>query len=383
MVPRARVLWLIDTLCCGGRERQFAELLRGIITQKRMAPSDLAVLLMGDDGHFAPVIEQLGVPIVRLRRRCRWDPWVVVRLSRLLQRMRPQVLCSFSEMATCYSALAWKPAGTRLVDASLRNALPLRSVKERLLGWINYRAACRVVANSRAGLAAKGAPRAKGRVLYNGFDFQRLTRLTPAAEIRGSLGINTPHVVGMLGTFSRYKDWDTFLEAARLVRRQRDDVTFVAVGGGDLLEDYRRRWAQEPGVVFTGRLRHIESLVAALDVGVLCSSPQHAREGIPNAVMEYMALAVPAVATGGGGVAELVRDEQTGFIVEPAHPEAVAVSVLWLLDHPEAARQMGERGRRRLEAEFSIARAVNTLMEILDDAAGEGLARADHVVSAH
>ena len=367
-----KILFLIDRLGCGGKERQFSELVSGLVACKRVRACDLAVVSMGQRDHFDKVIESAGVEIIRLCRGWRWDPWIVVRLSALLRHLQPAVVVSFNEMATFYAALARKPPGTRLVDASLRNALPLLSLKERALGWVNFRSADLVVANSRAGLVAKGVPPAKARVLHNGFDFKRAENRCPRDAVRTAHHIHTTHAVGMVATFSRFKDWDTFFEAASRVWARRQDVTFVAVGGGQFLEAYRRRGGGHPGVVFTGRLRDVESLVGTLDTGVLCSNPRFAQEGIPNVVMEYMALGLPAVVTSGGGVSELVLADETGFIVEPRRPEVVADKVCWLLDNPEAAKAMGERGRQRIKEEFSMKRAADCLMALIEEAAGVG-----------
>lgn len=369
-MSRLKILFIIDRLGCGGKERQFSELVRGVAASRSMVAEEIAAVVMAERDHFDDVIERGGIRLFRLRRWWRWDPFLTLRFRRLLAQLQPEVLYSFSEMATFYAAIARSSARTKLVDGSVRNAYPLKTLKEWILCWANFRAADLIVANSKAGLAAKQAPPEKSRVLYNGFDFKRLQHLEDRNTVRHSLQIRTRHAVGMVAGFSRYKDWDAFFEAARLVRAQRDDVSFVAVGGGAFLETQRRKYEGQPGVIFTGPRTDVERVLGALDIGVLCAHPNAPQEGFPNVVIEYMAAGLPVVAAATGGVAELVLDGQTGFLVEPGNARAVAEKTCGLLDHPDLAKTMGARGRERIRQEFSLERAVEQVMDICQELRG-------------
>jgi glycosyltransferase involved in cell wall biosynthesis len=354
-MEKAKILFLTDGLVCGGKERQLTEWLGGLASSGIMQARDLAVLSMCEHGQFEPMIAEVGVRIFKLIRKWRWDPLLALRLRSLLKELEPELLYSFNEMATFYAAVARRGLRAKLVDGSIRNAFPFNTLKEKLLAWHNFRAADMIVANSRAGLEAKRAPCAKSRIIYNGFDSARLERLMPPDRMRKSLGVETKHAVGMVAGFSWKKDWTTFLEAARLMGETRKDVTFIAVGDGELLEKFQRRYLGQKGIVFTGLRKDAEAVIKALDVGVLCST---LAEGFPNAVLEYMAAGLPVVATAGGGISELVIEGQTGFIVSRQNPQAVAEKIGYFLEHPEAARRMGEQGRARVGQEFSLDKSV-------------------------
>ncbi|HEY5676108.1 MAG TPA: glycosyltransferase, partial [Myxococcales bacterium] len=79
-------------------------------------------------------------------------------------------------------------------------------------------------------------------------------------------------------------------------------------------------------------------------------------EGLSNALMEAMAARLPVVATRVGGNPELVREGENGFLVPSGDPDALAASLAALLRAPEAAREMGLRGRKRVESELSLER---------------------------
>ncbi|MCP5104676.1 MAG: glycosyltransferase family 4 protein, partial [bacterium] len=102
----------------------------------------------------------------------------------------------------------------------------------------------------------------------------------------------------------------------------------------------------------------VESIVNLFNVGVLaCNTNGHA-EGMPNSIMEYMALGKPVVATDSGGNRELVVHDETGFIVKPFDAAELTARLLYLLDHPDRANQMGMRGKKRIEEKFSLERMV-------------------------
>jgi glycosyltransferase involved in cell wall biosynthesis len=168
-------------------------------------------------------------------------------------------------------------------------------------------------------------------------------------------------IVGMVAQFKDDKDYETFCEAGRLVATMCGDVLFVAVGDGKNYEAIRQRYEQPTGsIAFLGRQSNVEEIIAAFDVGVLATYI----EGLPNSIMEYMALGKPVVATDGGGTAELVVDGETGFLVPAKDPEIVARRIEYLVTHPAEARAMGERGKARVMSAFSVEKLVENTLSI-------------------
>ena len=104
-------------------------------------------------------------------------------------------------------------------------------------------------------------------------------------------------------------------------------------------------------------------MAASFDVYVVPSL----YEGLGRAVTEAMASGRPVVATAVNGVPDLVSPGATGLLATPNEPESLARSVLWLLDHPVEAAQMGEGGRARVRAHFG----PEVMCGALDDLYGE------------
>jgi len=355
-----KILFLIDSLQCGGKERQFVELVCGLKNSGESGINHLAVITMAAASHFDGTLEAAGIRIIRGIRRYQFDPLILFKLRNIFKEFKPDIIHNFSLMTTIYTIFTPKPKKTNIVDGSIRNAFPTKGIKERIFRKISAHLSDLIIANSHAGLDAKHAPLKKSIVLYNGFDLKRIGNLRSAEEMREELGIGPGSIVGMVAGFSKKKDWDTFFKSAKLVRQKRPDVIFLAVGDGPTLQNYKNAFQRTPGIVFTGRRTDVENLIQLFDVGVLCSN----REGIPNSVMEYMALGKPVVVTDGGGIRELIVDGQTGYIIPASDPNDLAVRILELLDAPKTALDMGMKGRMRITENFSMEKIIHDLFEI-------------------
>jgi glycosyltransferase involved in cell wall biosynthesis len=364
-----RVLICIEALGIGGKERQAVELIKALA---RKSGIDCLVTCLETDDFYLDELTGAGVPVTFLPRRRRWDPTIFQKLYEVIKRYQPDVIHTNGLMSSFYTMPAARICGIPLINGSIRNAFAgggLRWTLERmLLGVSDYR-----VANSYAGLRSRGlsAQDRRNVVIYNGFDFSRLEHLTTSGDWHDNSG-EPMKTVGMVAEFNRFKDYSTLIQVARKMSGGRKDVVFVLVGDGPTLEASQQAAAGVEAIRFAGRQKHVEEIVQTFDIGVLCTFV----EGLSNSIMEYMALARPVIATDGGGTRELVVDGETGLLVPPADPDALAASIAYLLDHPAVARRMGEAGKARLTREFSITRMVDETARLYDLALASSAAAA-------
>ena len=226
-----------------------------------------------------------------------------------------------------------------------------------------------VLANSAAGLKAYQAPKNRSLFIHNGIAIDRAYHLEDEKNLRDRYQIETERVVGMIGAFHPRKDYDTFIKAALLVLQQYPETTFLAIGDGPMLKHCKSLVTDKFSrrILFLGQINDVESVINLFDVGVLSTNSAVHGEGISNAIMEYMMLAKPVVATEGGGTSEIVHHDETGYLVSPAAPELLASKISELLKHPEVAKRMGEKGRRRIEQDFSLSEMVNKYLDLYVD----------------
>lgn len=191
-------------------------------------------------------------------------------------------------------------------------------------------------------------------VIRNGIDLSVADVEYDRGEVRRAhrLLADAP-LVGAVGRLSEQKGHSVLIRAAAIVRRQIPNVQFIIVGQGP---DHERllALAAELGlgdsIHFTGHVSRVQPLLVAMDIFVHPSL----WEGMPNAVLEAMALAKPIVATRVDGSAELIVDGESGLLVSPNDVDALSSGILHLLSHPDEAQRLGHSARRRIETEFSI-----------------------------
>ena len=187
---------------------------------------------------------------------------------------------------------------------------------------------------------------------------------TRDANFRKKLGIPPDAIlVGAVGRLNGEKDYPNFLEAARLLLEKRSDVYFMIVGKGEL-EGELRRLAETSGVAsrvkFLGHSHDVRALFEEMDVYVLSST----REGLPNTVLEAMAMEVPIVSTDVDGVREAVEDGRDAVLVPARDSQKLAEAIDTVLTNPALRASLVRNARTKVESEFSFARRTRTVEDI-------------------
>jgi glycosyltransferase involved in cell wall biosynthesis len=191
----------------------------------------------------------------------------------------------------------------------------------------------------------------------------------------------TPFVIGMVAHFTPQKRHIDFIRAARIVLRERQDVSFVMFGQSyaqTASRNYAKRVAQwaEP-LQRRGRMRISSSVsansnqVAELDLTVLPSIG----ESFSNAILESMAAGVPVIAARSGGHPELIQHQRTGLLARPEDPEDLAAAILYLLNRPKLIHQMSEASVQRVRRVFSMQKCVSQYEQVYRSTIEKGVTR--------
>jgi glycosyltransferase involved in cell wall biosynthesis len=228
------------------------------------------------------------------------------------------------------------------------------------------------VANSQSGadfLVSRGIRTEKTRVICNGVNSERVTTTeAEVAALRASLGIAAAApVVGIVASLTAPKDFPTFLRSARIVRDSVPSARFLIVGDGPLRRELKETAAQlglADSVVFAGHQMRVAPFIGSFDVAVLSSCDY---EGCSNYLLEAMGLGRPVVATDIGGNRELVRHGETGLLVPPRDPAALAAAVLTLLDDCALASRLADAARTRFQAGFSVPTMVRHYEQLYEE----------------
>lgn len=170
-------------------------------------------------------------------------------------------------------------------------------------------------------------------------------------------------VVGAVGRLNAEKDYPNFFNAARILLAERPNLYFTVAGTGPLeveLRDRLRSMGLEDRVLLLGHFHDIRQVYDMMDVYALSST----REGLPNTVLEAMAMEVPIVATDVDGVSEAVAHGQEALLAPARDPRRLAEGIRTLLDDPDLGRKLSRAAREKVEREFSFASRMRHVEDI-------------------
>ena len=334
---------------------------------------DLRTLLDdGCDGHYIltlfrspPTVlradSSLEVPMGRLRS-LGFDPRVVVRLRRVLDTLRPDVIIAHGGEPLKY--LAWVNRGdTPLVYFAIGTTTEAarhgarRVLYRVLLSRADYVAGVSVETLDEAERVF-GVPPNRIVLLPNGRDPQLFR---PREEVAHGGDAVSLVSVGHLTTTKRPF---RFLAAVDELRRRGHDVRGVVVGDGPLENGVRRAASLSGCVEVLGRRDDVPALLRAADVFVFTSVPES--EGMPGVLIEAALSGLPTVATAVPGASTVIADGVSGFVVPPEDDEALLEALEQLVTNDELRHAMGAVARERAVAAFSLEESAKSWQAFLD-----------------
>jgi glycosyltransferase involved in cell wall biosynthesis len=177
-------------------------------------------------------------------------------------------------------------------------------------------------------------------------------------------------MITSVGQLKEKKGFSYLLEACKILVNKGYAFHCNIIGEGPLrsaLEQQIRHLSLESHVTLCGALPH-ESVIAQMKTSTLfvlpcVTSTDGDRDGIPNAILEAMAMQLPVISTSHSGIPEVIDDERNGLLVPPADSKSLAQAMARLLDQPELRRQLGERGRQTVSEKFDAVQNASRLLQ--------------------
>jgi glycosyltransferase involved in cell wall biosynthesis len=310
-------------------------------------------------------VEAQGVRVLELGRRSKLDLWRWWPLVSLLRRERVDVLHSHKFGSNVWAALVARVSRVPVFVAhehtwSYEGQWLRRFLDRRLVARVADVVLTVSEADRRRMIEIEGVDPRKVSYLPSG-----VGRHAPPGrrDVREELGLAADTLlVGTVCGLRPQKALDVLVRAAARLTQDVPGVRVLILGEGPMrreLEELIGELGLGEVVSLLGAWPHddVQDFVEALDVAV---SSSHF-EGMPLAVMEFMAAGKPTVATAVGGVPDLIEDGVHGLLVPPGRPDALAQAVASLLLDPERRRTLGEAALERQRSEFDFTRMVRAL----------------------
>lgn len=291
-----------------------------------------------------------------------WRSGAVGRVTDVLKTRNVSLVYCCDNLGKVTGGLAARRAGIpcvgRLHDVLDRRPLGL------LLAGLNLSVLDRIYAVSKAvysSIARWPGAGGKAVLLYNGVDTDLFSPSAMPVEIPHETG-DGRLIVGCVGALDTNKGQEVALEAMRQLRAAGFDRLRLWLVGVGPQEEALRRQARESGIErfvhFWGFRRDVPRLLAAMD---LFAMPTTGFESLGVAAIEAMMMGLPVVASGLGGVPEVVVHDETGLLTEPGDPVALASALRRLAVDTSLRRAFGQQGRRRALRLFSRSQIQNRL----------------------
>src|SRR5450755_1601837 len=360
-----KVLMVIDSLPRGGKERRMLELIKGLKNQQQIF--DIYLVSLTEIVEYEYVYD-LPIKFEIIKRKYKKDFTVIFKLKKIISAFKPDIIHSWSTMASIYLSVSNLFNRIPLVNGVLADAYANLNFRDKhfLRVKLTTPFSAMFVANSEAGIRSYKTPLNKSICIYNGIDFSRFENLRPAAEMENEI-LGSPKndriIFGMVAGFDERKDFETLIKAAIKICEMRKDLIFLLIGNGPLLESLK---AGVPAnllgaqIIFTGKRRDIESILQIVDIGLLITF----YEGISNSIIEYMAMGKPVIATKGGGTVELVNDGVNGWLVEQRNEAQIIEKMKQLLNDKGRRVEMGQNGYHWVRKQFDIKEKTNQYINL-------------------
>jgi len=352
---RLRLLLLTVGLGVGGTEGQIAAL--ALRLDRRQY--DVTVCALKGDGVIARELREQEVRVVTLNGRGPWDLRVLIRLANLVRRERPQIVHAFLFRANVAARLVGRLLQVPVLISSYRCLGTRMCWSHRVLDRLTIRwshvSTCCSEAVRQATEARLGSNPDRFVTIHNGVEPAWCSGAQTMTKRDLGLDEDLP-VIAMIGRLVEpEKGLAVLLQAMGHLKTEsaRPPCQLLIVGEGPS-SDSLRALAKELGVAswvtFAGLRRDVAGLLPCLEVFVMPSLS----EGFGVTIVEAMMAGRPVVATAVGGIPEIVRSGETGLLVPPGDPAALAAAIRTMLEHPEWAAELGAQGRRRAEAELTL-----------------------------
>jgi L-malate glycosyltransferase len=336
----------------GGAELSLIEL-ASHLDRSRFLPS----LLTEGEGTLAQRCRLLNIPVTfgKFPFFSRRRPWVyasaVWEIFRIVKQQKVRLIHINCDKAVPHAVLASKIARVPVIchvhDMTRAWFLP------RYVKYLNT--ANMIIADSQATAQhciKAGMRPTKLHVIYECFEMNQFQDIS-LAEVehqRNEWGAGPGEIlIGLIGQILRQKGHEEFIRAAARVVGQNVNARFIIVGDDSLSSDklflpYLKELSNDLGIskslIFTGFIGKIPKVMAALDVVVVPSW----EEPFGRVIVEAQASHRPVIATRAGGIPEIIEDNQTGLLVPPKDPNALAEAMIKLCSNPELRNKLGETG---------------------------------------
>lgn len=341
----------------------------------------VAYLRQPDDKEFqiAEMAKSLAINYIDFVDHSKFDWGCIQQIKKTIIQKKISLLHSHDDKTLLYSVvLKYLVSGLRIMHTCHSHSEYTKeafngsiaywkyALRKKLLIWLmaqHYPPILTISQDTKQRLARSGIKQDNIKVLHNGIDINHWHRSKATPVLRGELKLNhNDFLVGTVARITYDKDLPTFFEVAKNVSEQLPNVKFVIVGDGygeELAKAQKKvkDRGMEKIIFFTGHRTDLLDIYSSFDIFLMTSLT----EGLPNTLLEAMAMEVPVVSTSVGGVPELVTPHKNGLLCPVGDAECLYKAIIFMLKDPQTRQTMADNSRKYIENEYNFSKRVAAL----------------------
>lgn len=315
--------------------------------------------------------EEAGIEVIRISMGRISYPSAILKFRRMIENFSIDIINTHSSRDSWLASIAGRLSKRRPMILRTRH-LSTPISRSRLSRFLYERLPHKVITTGEA--------IRRQMIEDNGFDEKRIISIPTGVDLnlfdpervngtlRSDWGVPAyVPVIGMVAVIRSWKGHEYFVDAAGIVLKEFPEARFFIVGDGprkEIVSNYIKARGLQDSIIMTGQRDDIPHVMASFDIVVL---PSYANEGLPQSLIQAMAMGKPVIASNVGSIPEVVIDGKTGYLVPPRSPSAIAEKIISLLKDNGLRLEMGDEGRSLVSSRLSLEDMLNRIEALYTD----------------
>lgn len=380
-----KILYIITQSELGGAQRYCLDLATNLIGEFDIS---IAFGEQGEKGELAKLLKDKKIKYYALNYLKRdlapiSDFLAVWEITKLINRVKPDIVHLNSSKVSIIGS--WASLFSKITAREIRKKkikilytahgwifnefLPIWKkyfylYAEKITALLKDKIICVSEYDRQTALKEKIAPGKKLLTIHNGIE---PVKFLSRNEARQRLKLKSEDfIVGSIGNLYVNKGFEFLIEAVKILKKSEIEVKAVIVGSGQMkkyLEKIVRENKMEDQIIFTGRIKKAFELLPAFDV-YACSS---LKEGLSYTIIEAMFAGLPIIATEVCGNPELIKNYESGLLVEARKPKLLALKIKELYENEDLRKRLGERAKEKAQKEFNFTKMLQETRKVYNN----------------
>ena len=361
------ILHLIDTDRVCGPGKTVIESARSL--EKSKFRITIGAFSYGEkQNKYLEIVEKMGFDQVMIPALNRLDLTIITKLVKLIKEKNIKIVHTHGYKSNFFGMVASKLCSVKVlttvhgwIQNNFRGRFYVRVDKFMLKYFDNIITVSNQIRNE---LIYLGVKKEKIITVHNAINLSNYRPEVTSNILRKEFGFSKNYfVVSTVGRLSREKGHKDFIKCAKILIEKNFEGIFFLIGDGpamDELINYTKVLGINEKVIFTGYRNDMVDIFSSIDILI---NPSYT-EGLPNVILEAMAMNKPVIATNVGGVSEIVKNEVTGLLIKPKKPLEIARSIEILKDNEVLRNRLIYCGRKRIEEQFCFKKRMKKIKDI-------------------